>query len=1284
MDSKEEANADGHRHNMPTENSDTIALQKKRARRVSFAEMTSIHFFDRDEESNGTPLAQTAKLGDDSPVQSGLFRQLELDKEFECSDDGNGIDEDEEMEMQRSFLRPIGSPSPGGSTFGSASSNDEDNFFGPVSANFIRPGRLSDSAASDDNHDVTMDSTAFSMHYRSLARSESGLDLKTPTGGPLFFEDKTLTNANTIGSTIVALGKNHIAKSSMPVTEVSGSHNSSEMSIVGENSNKYDYEKLSPGLVALLAESRDDFLNASVITSPSPTRKESEVLLSADQLDNLVDVSDSVRKGTGLINSHNLLNGEESAAHSEFVEANGPHRTLSSGPSPEKKSSNALVAVNSNRDNHKPNRSPSQLSKNESDNSLVASTSSPVKLQQTLLTTASPANYWKMATPLLEHPGSLMRSETVERQETETSIQKSISKLELLEKSAFSSSYRAKVDSSTVKSLDFLRSPNIDSFFGKIHNISRINFVEDPVTEEKLFGVHPSKSYAFSMHDARAEALNHTSGENHLEEHLGQIMGGKLPNEMIPKNISTDQSRHGGPAASPSKITWSGNKLMDGLFPSKHSNEDAPSTETESFLAEIASGEGRKAIVTPKSTSPAGRMVEKKLSASPGLLSFQSKPLLLRSPLKQISDSDKGHDSTPERNLADTNLSNAIDRDAVSKGMTGELSSPFVEANSLKNLTEVNAMDKAEVDICNGKEVVGTIDNFSTPTKENKFQFMHSTNLDEVNITNRNILRIEDNVPSTESRAISHGSVSSPACSNLEEPRLQKCAVEPPTASPLRKKLGYKQSSRISSPKTTQLSGSANKRNVELLLRDTQHRTEMAITQRSPKLQKAGSSDGETISYPNEGRTALAGHEKKWSDSYSKFSVDMKRLISRSADQLNRTMIDVLEDVLVHQQRSKIYEMLHLGVMPQNTTVLHDVQLDKIAETKSMLHQVVFGKAKLQLKHAKRDRLLKRLQLLNSTTKESQILKENIVSQRLKTSTVNDLVDAVGDRSLAVNSKKGHEVCHEKLTAMSQSLEALDGKILQLIGSFHACCKMKAEPSCVDTIALVNKHLIKRASFRFLRQDLQMWVVQSVNSTNGQLNVVLSYLDFIVQSINIIVGTTSSVATSFKLNETNIIKNFPNMDACTAFAFVFNDERACKFVGAKTLAWETQMTGSLLGTLVDVVEEVQSAQIEFQDLTQSSFCSPSAERLDLMLCFLNYNSGRKVFLTLDMSCLKRGIYPSEILPVQPASPAGGRNCSFSKQIFDEIRDAAKRIRPGYTRILRLCRCISQVVQSSTS
>lgn len=67
----------------------------------------------------------------------------------------------------------------------------EDNFFGPVSPNFIRPGRLSDSAVSDENHDITMDSTAFSMHFRRFVRSDSGIDLKTPT--EVSFDEKTPT-----------------------------------------------------------------------------------------------------------------------------------------------------------------------------------------------------------------------------------------------------------------------------------------------------------------------------------------------------------------------------------------------------------------------------------------------------------------------------------------------------------------------------------------------------------------------------------------------------------------------------------------------------------------------------------------------------------------------------------------------------------------------------------------------------------------------------------------------------------------------------------------------------------------------------------------------------------------------------------------------------------------------------------------------------------------------------------------------------------------------------------
>ncbi|KAL1560932.1 hypothetical protein AAHA92_11087 [Salvia divinorum] len=90
------------------------------------------------------------------------------------------------------------------------------------------------------------------------------------------------------------------------------------------------------------------------------------------------------------------------------------------------------------------------------------------------------------------------------------------------------------------------------------------------------------------------------------------------------------------------------------------------------------------------------------------------------------------------------------------------------------------------------------------------------------------------------------------------------------------------------------------------------------------------------------------------------------------------------------------------------------------------------------------------------------------------------------------------------------------------------------------------------------------------------------------------------------------------------------------------------------------------------------------DRLDLMLCFFNFNSGRKVSITFEISCLKRGIYPSEILPLQLSSPVNSCTNPSSGIILDIIRDVVKDVRTGYMRILRLCRCVSQIVQTSTA
>lgn len=136
----------------------------------------------------------------------------------------------------------------------------EDNFFGPVSASFIRPEQLSDWAASCENYEDTMDTTAFSMHFRSLVRSESGEEPKTPTAVSLAFGEKTppqITNPTSSGGSFMQITepKKLVSQFLVPVGKVRDVEDSNDMSIVEENPNKYDYGRLSPRTEALLSSS---------------------------------------------------------------------------------------------------------------------------------------------------------------------------------------------------------------------------------------------------------------------------------------------------------------------------------------------------------------------------------------------------------------------------------------------------------------------------------------------------------------------------------------------------------------------------------------------------------------------------------------------------------------------------------------------------------------------------------------------------------------------------------------------------------------------------------------------------------------------------------------------------------------------------------------------------------------------------------------------------------------------------------------------------------------------
>ncbi|KAG4120602.1 hypothetical protein ERO13_D11G154350v2 [Gossypium hirsutum] len=104
----------------------SIALREKRSRRVSFAdrEITSIHIFKRDDEYETRPDSTPKQASETEKEVTELFRDL-VDSDDSTSGGDDEDDNDDVMSAGKLFLRPIDTPSPGGSsTVGSATSND--------------------------------------------------------------------------------------------------------------------------------------------------------------------------------------------------------------------------------------------------------------------------------------------------------------------------------------------------------------------------------------------------------------------------------------------------------------------------------------------------------------------------------------------------------------------------------------------------------------------------------------------------------------------------------------------------------------------------------------------------------------------------------------------------------------------------------------------------------------------------------------------------------------------------------------------------------------------------------------------------------------------------------------------------------------------------------------------------------------------------------------------------------------------------------------------------------
>ncbi|KAJ7964663.1 Cyclic nucleotide-gated cation channel like [Quillaja saponaria] len=95
---------------------------------------------------------------------------------------------------------------------------------------------------------------------------------------------------------------------------------------------------------------------------------------------------------------------------------------------------------------------------------------------------------------------------------------------------------------------------------------------------------------------------------------------------------------------------------------------------------------------------------------------------------------------------------------------------------------------------------------------------------------------------------------------------------------------------------------------------------------------------------------------------------------------------------------------------------------------------------------------------------------------------------------------------------------------------------------------------------------------------------------------DVVTVTPSSVKPGSLLFGDSVNMTFPNRDASTAFAFVLDSETTKKCIGSRCFAPEN-----------------------------------AVEQLDLQLSFIDFRSGQKLKVSLDMTCLKCGVYPLDTL-----------------------------------------------------
>ncbi|XP_043688522.1 uncharacterized protein LOC122639690 isoform X2 [Telopea speciosissima] len=1389
---------------------ETVARQKNRSRRVSFAEITSVHVFDRDEEYE-TPRdskpnsenSETAEANEDLGFLSDLGGS---DDWKELTQNGED-DEDDNDDERKAIVRDMDSSSPG-SAIGSATSNDEEIFFGPVSASFIKSGQTSDSAASGNNHDITLDSTAFSMHFRSLAQSVSGGEFKTPSAHHLSFEERTPseTSMPTNQSSFMTLTgvKKPLPHCSVLDGKSSGVCESNDLSLVEENPHRYDYGRLSPTLGAFLAEGSKDLHVISVSndteisnSSKSLSRNSRFPMFNrcksnykdlkdsgSEELHNIVtnDMPVEVISGASMKScegregsatppidqiSHDCSSSTKHAQptdastgdHSQILCDSVKEMPLDMNKVPVR---DALEASGSILEVGACNCATSKPPSKTLDANLITDRDcgflggprtlrregptddgslTPTTLQNSHRQSGSP---WAGSVSLLcakrrqlfcdgtvspgseqlsilfaqKHHSSSLKNDKRGHGIIESSIEKSISKLKFLDTSV------------TVEDgFDNLKPP----FFGhncKLasnatalgENSENLKLKKLDISTTGLEGCflcsaqkNSEQRDTVNMDAHGSEMSKNIRMPRQAEKDVHVVHDGEFEEQISNNMLYSDQpSKAMAVAVLPSQFSSSGKQMQEHPLESHDPVEGTFITSRlSSLLIDITEDVNAKKQLTVTSD---------KFSASPEHTGILSTALTQQDPRNKLRS------SSSEQDVADSGvifanvscLTPDTQKDvSYLTPVAGGFGSLVKQKRSHSDLSIIgnNSRDSINVAKLKGmgdnqlfhdlRNESGNIMDCKTPLQLNAALNSQSRSLVQNHGAGTDLSMFRNRLSEEDLKESLYESAFPCVLEKATTTQFQKVLVDQITQTPsLKEASNFLYTDRVQhcvgkdslSPKLVKYSDQKchsssrqdlhillqslpacvencgrKRKNEEVILMENIEVEEAVRTQKSPKILEMDgsvpefSSEHLTVKENEVDRNQVDRVPKLSSDVFLKLYGAMKQLLSESSHELNLWQLCILEDILDQLQKAKKYEKLCAVIQFQK----------RVAEARCLQLMLVYEQAKLQLMRVKHEIMQKRIEMLQSGIQEFQNLKSCSLHHLFVPGVRGAENKGTYLTSLSVNGKN-KEVCNKVIT-MKQEIGALDEKIKSIIDCFHDSCHVKGELSYDEYIVIVNDHLKKRTCCSFIRRDLQLWSVDDLENESGHHNIALNYHNFLFQRLTITVRPISSIVVVNKLNDTNIIKAFPSINACAAFTFVFNAEAADKRSVFKCLTEETQITSSLLGNLLDVVEEVQAARIDLPDLFQTSFHSPCAKQLNLHLCFIHFKTGMKVILILDMTYLNCGVYPSNVVPSLVLTNIHGVETPVSPS--PEITVAVDRLKAGHARIIRLCRCVSQVVQA---